>query len=101
MVLLVLEGNNPLTVAAGELLYYCGIAGIILGFMIFSIGIQRVVSVDVIPKLVEDVIEEKLRVGKCGVCEYGVEGLTPEADGCVVCPECGAAWRLPVNSADA
>ncbi len=35
-----------------------------------------------------------LRVGVCPACLYEVEGVPREADGCVVCPECGAAWRL-------
>lgn len=32
--------------------------------------------------------------GHCGRCLYGLSGLRAEADGCTVCPECGAAWRL-------
>ena len=31
--------------------------------------------------------------GVCGSCAYPLEGLVHEDDGCVVCPECGAAWR--------
>jgi len=34
--------------------------------------------------------------GICPACGHSLRGLAPEADGCVVCPECGAAWRLPV-----
>ena len=30
----------------------------------------------------------------CPSCGYDLTGLTPEDDGCVVCPECGAAWRM-------
>ncbi len=36
----------------------------------------------------------RLRDGVCAACEYGLGGLAVEDDGCVVCPECGAAWRL-------
>lgn len=32
---------------------------------------------------------------RCPVCTYNLSGLECEADGCTVCPECGAAWRLP------
>jgi len=32
---------------------------------------------------------------KCLSCGYELRGLTPAEDGCVVCPECSAAWRLP------
>jgi len=46
---------------------------------------------------------------RCPGCRYELHGLSPESDGCVVCPECSAAWRLdhcpkctrPLESADA
>lgn len=31
--------------------------------------------------------------GRCGSCNYTLQGLVAESDGCRVCPECGAAWR--------
>lgn len=31
---------------------------------------------------------------RCGSCLYELQGQIPESDGCVVCPECGGAWRL-------
>ncbi len=31
--------------------------------------------------------------GICGACTYSLQGIEPAADGCVVCPECGAAWK--------
>lgn len=34
-----------------------------------------------------------LELGRCAQCAYRLSDLKPEADGCVVCPECGAAWR--------
>lgn len=34
------------------------------------------------------------RIGLCLCCDYDLAGLPTEADGCTVCPECGAAWRL-------
>lgn len=30
--------------------------------------------------------------GVCGQCAFSLEGLAPEEDACLVCPECGAAW---------
>lgn len=30
--------------------------------------------------------------GLCGSCCYGLRDIPVDADGCVVCPECGAAW---------
>ncbi|MEX2219225.1 MAG: hypothetical protein WD749_10760 [Phycisphaerales bacterium] len=32
--------------------------------------------------------------GFCPSCGYGLAELNPEPDGCRVCPECGAAWRM-------
>jgi hypothetical protein len=32
---------------------------------------------------------------RCAGCGYDLSGATAESDGCVVCAECGAAWRLP------
>lgn len=31
--------------------------------------------------------------GLCGSCGYSLHRLDAASDGCVVCPECGAAWR--------
>lgn len=31
--------------------------------------------------------------GLCGACGYDLHTVAPEPDGCVVCPECGAAWH--------
>jgi hypothetical protein len=36
-------------------------------------------------------------LGLCYACGYDLADLHPEADGCTVCPECGAAWRLNVR----
>ncbi len=34
----------------------------------------------------------------CRACGYDMQRLTPEADGCARCPECGAAWRLTMQA---
>lgn len=34
----------------------------------------------------------------CLCCGYELEGIPAESDGCTVCPECGAAWRLTESS---
>jgi hypothetical protein len=36
-----------------------------------------------------------LRSGHCPRCAYRTQGLPADLDGCTVCPECGAAWRVP------
>jgi hypothetical protein len=30
---------------------------------------------------------------RCGACAYDLTASPVEPDGCVICPECGAAWR--------
>jgi hypothetical protein len=37
----------------------------------------------------------RLMRGLCASCGYAINAVTPGVDGCTVCPECGAAWRLP------
>lgn len=36
----------------------------------------------------------RLRDGQCPACGYGVADMDVSEDGCVVCPECGGAWRM-------
>lgn len=31
---------------------------------------------------------------RCGSCVYDIRSTPEEPDGCTVCPECGAAWKL-------
>jgi hypothetical protein len=37
----------------------------------------------------------RIERGLCGSCIYPIETTSPQSDGCTVCPECGAAWKLP------
>lgn len=36
----------------------------------------------------------RLMRGLCASCCYELVDVNPEVDGCTVCPECGAAWKL-------
>lgn len=42
----------------------------------------------------EHAIVAMTRSGLCPSCAYGIGGIPSESDGCVVCPECSAAWRM-------
>ena len=33
------------------------------------------------------------KAGLCNSCGHSLHGLAPVEDGCLVCPECGAAWK--------
>jgi len=35
-----------------------------------------------------------LSIGQCASCRYDIASVEPAQDACVVCPECGAAWKL-------
>jgi hypothetical protein len=36
----------------------------------------------------------------CPACGHNLRGVSTESDGCTVCPECGAAWRVPRSAKD-
>lgn len=38
-------------------------------------------------------LRECLASGLCAVCGHPLEDRAPDADGCIDCPDCGAAWR--------
>jgi hypothetical protein len=42
-------------------------------------------------------VSHVLDLGRCPACLYQLAGQVAEPDGCVVCPECGGAWRQPVD----
>lgn len=46
-------------------------------------------------RLVSDLRDRR----RCAACFYPLDDCKPEPDGCTVCPECGAAWRLPESTA--
>ena len=47
------------------------------------------------PARSSDLVREWLAFGCCASCGYSLKGIHADADGCTVCPECGAAWKLP------
>jgi hypothetical protein len=53
----------------------------------FSRRIKRVA-------VVRQVAASRVAEGMCGTCGYPLENLVAGQDHCVVCPECGAAWKL-------
>lgn len=40
------------------------------------------------------VLGSRERKGACLACGYALDGATVADDGCLQCPECGAAWRV-------
>ena len=41
------------------------------------------------------IVKGVLLVRHCATCGYSLASVPPEPDGCTICPECGAAWKLP------
>ncbi|MEL7472836.1 MAG: hypothetical protein AAGK04_05905 [Planctomycetota bacterium] len=39
------------------------------------------------------------QLGYCGQCLYPIYEVQAHGDGCTVCPECGAAWKLESHDA--
>ena len=46
-------------------------------------------------RIAQESIDSALSAHRCPGCLYSLDGLPLMPDGCVSCPECGAAWRLP------
>jgi hypothetical protein len=63
-------------------------AGIILGVgLLVAWSAARVNNS---PTIARELVGKSL----CPQCGYSFAGVGPEPDGCVVCPECEAAWRV-------
>ncbi len=45
--------------------------------------------------MIEWLCARRLARVECGACTFSLDGLPTEPDGCTLCPECGAAWRVP------
>ncbi len=67
--------------------FMAGLGALILVPLALTIGVRRIRG----PARWRSWIAEYRR---CPICGYDLAGLGPEADGCLVCPECGSAWRI-------
>jgi hypothetical protein len=62
----------------------------------FALSIAAVVKLDDV--LTARLVDKFKSLRRCPSCGYDLTGLVPESsdgNGCTICPECGAAWRLP------
>ena len=49
----------------------------------------------------DDDIAHAMRLTQvCPACGYDLHDLKAEVDGCTVCPECGAAWRIEASKTE-
>ncbi len=81
---------------------WIGVVATLAGVWLVVAGVVAYASVlsarNADPALFGSVFSKRDGQGQCRACRFPLEGLPVEDDGCVVCPECGAAWR--VGSAD-
>lgn len=71
---------------------------ILLAFVVGATG-PLVMNITLRYLLGPKILEVCVREGICGSCAYELKGLEPDpADGCIVCPECGSAWRRNPSS---
>jgi ribosomal protein L37AE/L43A len=61
--------------------------------IIILICITGVATANWIRDRAEAIRRSSIRSGRCPSCGYPIDAIEPETDGCVVCPECGSAWR--------
>jgi hypothetical protein len=47
-----------------------------------------------------ELVAGNLVINQCGACGYNLNATATASDGCTVCPECGAAWKLPKRGPD-
>jgi uncharacterized Zn finger protein (UPF0148 family) len=74
-------------------------AGLPSYLLVAPIILLLLVTVHLYGKRVARMITPSVRItllseGCCASCAYDLAGIPPEADGCTVCPECDAAWRI-------
>jgi hypothetical protein len=68
-------------------------AALIIGAFLITMGVNVFLNFGRAGAGERAAADALLRRGLCASCLYGLGGLTPEPDGCLVCPECGGAWR--------
>ncbi|MCL4741201.1 MAG: hypothetical protein KJZ54_03270 [Phycisphaerales bacterium] len=84
-------------VAAPMFVFNLGLLGLILGFIAALIGVRLAFHAffesPVLLTRGYVYIHRVVRAGFCPSCDYRIDEIEASADGMLVCPECGAAWR--------
>jgi hypothetical protein len=92
-VALVLFGGLVGGIGVRVLRFEMGVAGVVLLLVAAACGVAAWLVPSMLVRA-RDRARAALaeHMGVCPSCEYSLEGLEAESDGCVVCPECGGAW---------
>lgn len=64
------------------------------GFVLVALAVLRQALRRLADRPPQEVAAELLRLGRCPSCAFLLTSTAPQPDGCTVCPECGAAWKL-------
>lgn len=86
-------------VAVAEVAGWGGLSRAVALVLVVSIGAVLACSVATVALLAHHLGPARTRalrhVGRCLACTYDLRTLEPGDGGLTVCPECGAAWRVP------
>jgi len=99
-------------------LYISGVVGVIYVYQRLGAGYSRTARVVVCvcvaaltailiyrslarQKMTPFIVGAFLAERRCPACGYDLAGAAPADDGCTVCPECGAAWKLALAESGA
>lgn len=85
-VLLPVVGNGPLLQRPARILVSIAVGAVVAAGLFFAN--RRI-------KKVSNELNEVAWARLCPSCGYDMENTPAESDGCIVCTECGAAWRFP------
>jgi len=70
------------------------VAGSVIASIVVSIVTERLIGTGLHSRQWDKFVAAYTKAGQCPSCGYGLRGLPITEDGCVVCPECTAAWRF-------
>ena len=70
----------------------------LLGYTVLGAGSGTIGAYCIAPGWFNAVIRCAIRYNVCPQCTFDMSGAQLHDDGCIVCPECGAAWRLPADA---
>lgn len=74
---------------------FVAIALMLAGTVVLSIAITHPKRMKrQLKKLIPELHRLQRAHQRCAACSYNLVGVTPEPDGCTVCPECGGAWMV-------
>ena len=75
---------------------------VVLGFLLIVVCLglpPQLLMVKVFgPSLFGPRLRKVLYLRRCPSCDYTLPADAIQPDGCTLCPECGAAWRIPAGA---